>query len=150
MVTLQSIQDFLNQKNIALAGISREKRKFGNAIFKELHEKGYNIYPVHPNLDEYMGVKCYHNLESLPKEVTALIINTKNESTVRLLEEADKKGIHHVWLGQGSASKETIEASTKYNGNIISGQCILMHAAPVHGIHGFHRWLKKNFGKFPN
>ena len=36
MNDLKAIKEFLDQKNIAVAGVSRTKHKFGNAIFKEL------------------------------------------------------------------------------------------------------------------
>ncbi|MEZ5195637.1 MAG: hypothetical protein R2764_04350 [Bacteroidales bacterium] len=39
MTTLQSINAFTAQKNIAVAGVSRKKQKFGNAIYKELKKK---------------------------------------------------------------------------------------------------------------
>ena len=58
MATLEAINNFTSQKNIAVAGVSRKKQKFGNAIYKELTKRGYNVYPVNPNLDEYKGKTC--------------------------------------------------------------------------------------------
>jgi len=150
MITMTSIQDFLKQTHIALAGVSRKKGKFGNTIFSVLSGKGYTIYPVNPYLDEFEGRKCYHDIASLPDEVTGIIINTKEDVTKELVAEAGKKGINHIWLQQGAISKEAMNDSWIYQGNTITGHCILMFAAPVQGIHGFHRWLKKSFGKFPN
>ena len=150
MNNLKVIKEFLNQKNIAVAGVSRTKHKFGNTIFKELEKKGYNLYPVNPNLEEFEGKKCFKNIESLPPEVTGIVINTKPEVTGTLIKEAESKGIQNIWLQQGSSDK-TVKASIENSkSNIISGQCILMFNEPVKGVHGFHRWLKKSFGKFPN
>ena len=150
MVKLQSIQEFFNQKHLAIAGVSRKKGKFGNTIYSELSKRGYSLYPLHPVLDEYEGLKCYKNISSLPDEVTGLVISTKDDQTRKLVMEAGEKGIGHIWLQQGSASKETLKEAWMQKENIIAGHCILMFAEPVHGIHGFHRWLKKNFGKYPN
>lgn len=150
MTSLNSINEFTSQKNIAVAGISRKKQKFGNAIYKELLKKGYQVYPVNPNLDEYDGKKCYKDINSLPDEVTGLIINTKPDITKNLIGEAEAKGIKHIWLQQGSADKETIKTVASSNSNIITKECIMMFGDSVKGIHGFHRWLKKSFGKFPN
>jgi predicted CoA-binding protein len=138
------------QKNIAVAGVSRKKQKFGNAIFKELVKKGYVVFPVNPNMDEFEGEKCYRSIESLPVEVTGIVINTKPAITAALVKEAEAKGIKNIWLQQGSADKKTIAETSKSRSNIISGHCIFMFTDPVKGIHGFHRWLKKSFGKFPN
>ena len=149
MGEMESIRAFLNQKNIAVAGVSRKKSKFGNAIFKELSNKGYNLYPINPHMQEFEGKKCYHDVHSLPDEVTGIVINTKDEISRKLIADAGEKGIKHIWLQQGSLSKESLRESWILNDAIISGHCILMFADP-HGIHGFHRWLKQSFGKFPN
>lgn len=149
MATLESINEFLAQEHIAVAGVSRKKQKFGNAIYKELNKKGYHVYPINPKLDEYDKKKCYHNIHDLPAEVTAIIINTKNDTTVKLLEESKEQGLKHIWLQQGCADKKTLSSIEKEESNIISEKCIMMFANPVKGIHGFHRWLTKAFGSYP-
>ncbi len=108
MATIEAINNFTSQKNIAVAGVSRKKQKFGNAIYKELIKRGYNVYPVNPNLNEYEGKICYKDINSLPDEVTGIVINTKPETTKKLIKEAEAKGIKNIWLQQGSADKETI------------------------------------------
>lgn len=149
MSTLQAINDFMAQKNIAIAGVSRKKQKFGNAIYKELDKKGYTLYPMNPNMEEYDGKKCYPDITSLPDDITAIVLNTKPEVTKKLLEEAHHKGIHHIWLQQGSADKQTIELAEKSESNIITKQCVIMFADPAKGIHGFHKWISKTFGLLP-
>lgn len=150
MTNLKAINEFMGQKNIAVAGVSRTKHKFGNTIFHELRKKGINVYPVNPNLEEFEGMKCYKSIESLPAEVTGIVINTKPAVTAELIKEVEAKGIKNIWLQQGSADKKTIAENKNSPSNLISGQCILMFNEPVKGMHGFHRWLKKTFGKFPN
>jgi uncharacterized protein len=148
MTTLNVINEFMSQKNIAVAGVSRSKSKFGNAIYNELSKKGYHVYPVNPNMKEFEGNKCYDKISELPQDVTGLVISTKPEVTKTLLREAESKGIKWIWLQQGSADKETISSFENHPG-VISKQCILMFAEPVKGIHGFHKWVKKTFHKLP-
>lgn len=149
MSKLQAIEKFTAQKNIAVAGVSRKKQKFGNTIYKEMVKKGYNVYPINPSLDEYEETKCFNDIASLPDEVTGIIINTKPETTKSLIEDAINKGIKNIWLQQGSADMETISKLPENGTNIITKECIMMFAGDVKGIHGFHRWLKKSFGAFP-
>lgn len=150
MNKLKIIREFLDQKNIAVAGVSRTKHKFGNTIFRELEKKGYNLFPVNPNMDEFEGKKCFKNIASLPAEVTGIVINTKPAVTGSLIKEAEAKGIQNIWLQQGSADKIVTAGLENSRLNIVSGKCILMFSEPVKGVHGFHRWLMKSFGKFPN
>ena len=49
MTTRASIDDFLKQRTIAVVGASRDKRKFGNTLFRELRSKGYAAIPVNPH-----------------------------------------------------------------------------------------------------
>ncbi len=52
MVKLQQIQDFIASQPIAMAGVSRNPKKFGFAAFRELKEKGMDIIPVNPHATE--------------------------------------------------------------------------------------------------
>ncbi|MBM3434673.1 MAG: CoA-binding protein [Bacteroidetes bacterium] len=149
MTTLETINEFMQQKHIAVAGVSRKKQKFGNVIYTELIKKGHSVYPVNPNIEEFEGQKCYRSIASLPEEVTGIVINTKPEITATLVHEAELKGIKWIWLQQGSADKATLREVQSGSPGIIGGQCVLMFADPVKGVHGFHRWLKKTFHQLP-
>ena len=62
----QTIQDFIDGKRIALVGMSRSGKKFGNMASKELKERGYQVYPVHPEAEQIDGERCYASLASKP------------------------------------------------------------------------------------
>jgi hypothetical protein len=149
MASHKSIHEFLAQKRIAVAGVSRKKSKFGNALYNELKKRGYDVYAVNPNLEEYDNKKCYDSISSLPDDVTALVINTKTDISKELLAQAKEKGIKYIWLQQGSANKELLASLPNGDTNVICKQCLLMFVNPT-GIHGFHGWLKKTIGNYPN
>src|SRR4029450_6879475 len=46
------VQDFLAQKRIAVAGVSRGTREHqtGNLIYRRLKETGHDVFPVNPNM----------------------------------------------------------------------------------------------------
>ena len=48
MIVLTGIQEFINKKQLAIAGVSRNKVKFGNAVYNELKNKmlQYRTYNV--------------------------------------------------------------------------------------------------------
>jgi len=146
---LDQIKAFLSQKHIAIVGISRKNQKFGNAIFKELSKKGYALYPVHPELGEYEGVKCYKTIAALPDEATALAICTQPAQSAQLVKEAMDKNIRHIWLQQGAQSDEAVSFAIENKINLIQRECILMFAEPLVFIHKFHRSINKLFGAYP-
>jgi len=62
-----NVDDFLAQKTMAVVGVSRGGKKFGNAILKDLKQKGYRVFPVNPHAASIDGERCYPDLmESLP------------------------------------------------------------------------------------
>ncbi len=74
MTTRASIDDFLKQRTIAVVGASRNKRKFGNTLFRELKAKGYAAIPVNPHSDTIEGERCYPSLKALPVKVDGVAI----------------------------------------------------------------------------
>lgn len=128
------IDQFINDKNIALIGVSKDPRKFGNALFKELTKRGYIVYPVHPEMKEVEGSKCYPTLDDLPDKVTNLRI---------------KRVWMHRGMGSGSASIKAIEECKTKGIEVVYDFCPMMFVSPT-GFHGFHFWMRKTFGKIPS
>jgi len=143
------VDDFLGQKKIAVVGVSRKSTKFGNAVYKEMKKKGYTVYAVNPNMEEYMGEPCYRDLKSLPEKVDGVVIVVHPSKAIHAVTDAKEAGITHIWLQQGSYSDEAYRFCKDNNINVIAKECILMFVAPVDSIHKFHRWLWMVFGKLP-
>jgi uncharacterized protein len=147
--TKQQIAEFLAVKTIAVAGVSRNEKKFGATAYKELKERGYRILPVNPNTPELYGETCYPSVGALPAEVTSLLIVTPKTQTLGVLKEAVGKGIRNIWIQQMSENAETIEYVKTLERKPVIKQCILMHAEPVKGFHKFHRTIYNFFGVLP-
>jgi uncharacterized protein len=148
MKTLSQINEFLDAQPIAVAGVSRNPKKFGYTAFKELKEKGMKVIPVNPSAEEILGEKSYPSVKSLPSEVKGLIILTRKDQTASLVKEAKEKGIKQIWIQQMADSKEALAELAESDINYITGECILMHYK-ANGIHKFHRAINRFFGKFP-
>lgn len=146
--SLKTIDAFLAPKKFALVGLSRNPKQFSRAVFKELRAKGYEILPVNPNVDDLEGVKCYHTISQLPKDVQQVLLMTPKAGTAGVVDEAVQHGIRNIWIQQGAETKEAIDLARQNNANLIYGACIMMHANPS-GVHKFHRILSKLFGAFP-
>jgi predicted CoA-binding protein len=76
MVTKKQIEEFIAAEPIAMAGVSRNPRKFGFTAFRELKEKGMNIIPVNPYAKEIHGAQVFNDLKSLPPGVKGLLVMT--------------------------------------------------------------------------
>lgn len=146
----RDIESFLSSKKIAIAGVSRDSKKFGHTVFKELSLKGFDVYPINPNASSLGGTPCFQSISALPSDVRNLLILTPKAQTTGLVKEAVSTGMSGIWIQQMSETSEAIQIAEENKINLISKQCILMWAEPVKSIHRFHRNLKKLFGMLPN
>jgi uncharacterized protein len=148
MTTMALIDQFLSCPHLALAGVSRSGKKFGNIVLKELTARGYRVAVVHPVAEKIADSACCPSLADLPEGVDGLLIAVPREQAVLLVREAAAAGIRHVWLARGAESPEAIEYCQRRGINVIHNECILMFAQPT-GVHRFHRWLWGLLGKLP-
>lgn len=149
MVTLNEIHEFLAPQKLAIAGASRNEKKFGGAILKELISKGFDVYPINPNAEEIQGKECFSSVDKVPADVKHLYIVTKKEETAAIVEQAVKAGVQRIWIQNGSQTPEAIKIAQDNGIPVISKKCLFMFIDPVGGIHGFHKFLSKTFGTYP-
>lgn len=145
---MKDVARFLSLEKYAVAGVSRDPKKFGHVMFKDLRKKGMDLVPVNPKAETIDGVKCFKSVGELPSDIKGLIFMTPKEETLSVAREAIAHGIKDLWIQQGAESKSVIEALENENVNLIHNQCIMMFWKPS-GIHSFHRFLKKIFGGVP-
>jgi predicted CoA-binding protein len=149
MTTKAAVDDFLSQRTLAVVGVSRDGKKFGNTIYKELRLKGYTVFPVNPNSESIMGERCYPSLSALPATVGGAVIVVPPVQTEQVVRDAAAAGIRHVWMQRGAESELAIRFCEKNDINAVHGECILMFAEPAAFYHRIHRWFWKLLGKLP-
>jgi len=149
MTKKESINQFLAPKKLAVAGASRNTKKFGYAVFNELRQKGFDVCPVNPNADLIDGVTSYKSVMELPAGYEKLFIVTPKNETDVIIKQAAEKGIKHIWIQQMSNSPESSKIAKEHGIELIEKECIFMFAEPVNSVHKFHRFLWKVFGQLP-
>lgn len=145
---MKDVARFLSLEKYAVAGVSRDPKKFGNQMFKDLRKKGMDVVPVNPKSETIDGVKCYSSVSELPSDIRGVIFMTPKEETLSVARETIAHGIQDLWIQQGAETKSMIAELEKENVNLINNECIMMFWKP-NGVHSFHRFLKKIFGGLP-
>jgi len=143
------VDDFLAQEKIAVVGVSRQKNKFGNMIFRELKQRNRKVFAVNPSTDTVEDGPCYRDLKSLPEPVDGAILVIRPQQSEQVVKDAVEAGIKRIWLQNGAHSAEAVSFCQKNNITVVANECILMFLEPVAFIHRLHRGLNKLFGKFP-
>ncbi len=87
------LDSFFNPKSAAVIGASRESRKFGHIIFKNLIKSGIKVYPINPNTEEILGVKCYSSVLDINENIDLAVIVVPSMLVVNAVKECVEKEI---------------------------------------------------------
>ncbi len=127
----EAARDFLAQRRIAVAGVSRDPRGHGgNTIYARLKARGYEVYAVNPNADTVEGDPCYRSLDAIPGGVDAVVIATAAAATGAVVDDCIRLGIRRAWMhlggASGSVAPDAVERGRAAGMSVIAGACPLM------------------------
>jgi predicted CoA-binding protein len=129
----QAVAEFLEQKRIAVTGVSRSGSDHGaNVVYKRLKERGYEVFPINPHTEQVEGDRAYADLTSVAGGVDAVVIGTSPEHAEETVRECADLGIGRVWMhrgpGRGSVSEEAARYGREHGMTVIDGGCPCMFA----------------------
>lgn len=143
----QAVQEFLKCRRIAVVGVSRSGKKFGNEIYKELKGRGYEVYAVHPEMDQINGDPCYKDVLSLQGKVEGVVVCVPPQKGEAVVRQVGQAGIRHLWLQMGADSPQLVSLARQLGMSVVAGKCILLYEEPVRSFHSFHRFFARLFGR---
>ena len=153
----KKVVDFLAQKCIAVAGVSRDKSHHpsGHLIYHRLKATGHTVYAVNPHMQTFEGDRCYSNLQAIPHRVDGVVIITRPEVTERIVRDCHAAGIRRVWMHQSlakstSVSREAVEFCHRHGIAVIAGACPMMFGTGVDLGHTCLRLYLKLSGGLPS
>src|SRR5688572_28040293 len=128
------VHDFLAQKRIAVAGVSRDNSHHpaANLIYRRLKTTGHDVFPVNPHMQTFESDRCYPDLTSIPSGVDGVVIITRPQTTEQIVRECDAAGVRRVWMHQSmgkkasSVSPAAIEYCCQHDISLIAGACPMM------------------------
>jgi len=116
------MKELFNPRNVAVIGASGKEGKIGNQVFRYLLESKAKVYPVNPNEDRILGIKCFRNLAEVEGDIDLAVICTPSKVCVENVRECGEKGVKYaipVAGGFGETGKEgrALEEEMKKNAN---------------------------------
>ncbi|MEZ0345139.1 MAG: acetate--CoA ligase family protein [Infirmifilum sp.] len=119
------LDTLLRPTSVAVIGASRSPEKIGYQVVRNLLEAGFpreKIYPVNPNADEILGLKCYRSISEIPFVVDLAVIVVPAPVVPAVLEEAGQKGVKAVAvitsgfkeIGNVELERKLVEIARKY------------------------------------
>jgi predicted CoA-binding protein len=156
-MTLEAnVQDFLAQKRIAVAGVSRDngRHPVGNLIYHRLKNTGHDVFPVNPHMQTFEGDPCYPDVRSIPGGVDGVVVITRPETTEQIVRECREAGVRRVWMHESllkgsSVSSKAVEYCQDHDISVIAGACPMMYGPHVDIGHTCMRWMLRVTDRLP-
>jgi len=151
----EATRDFLAQKRIAVAGVSRDGKNAANLIYRKLRSQGYMVFAVNPNATILEGDPAYPDLKAIPEKPDAVVIVTRPEVTESIVRQCAELGIGRVWMHNGmhslgsSVSQEAVQFCREKGITAIPGGCPMMYCAHADLGHQLMRWMQGLTGGLP-
>lgn len=129
------VQDFLDQKKIAVVGVSDKRETGCNLAYRTFKKNGYAVSAVNPRLETFEGDPCYPNLGSIPEKPEAVFILTNPKVTDEIVEQCVDLGIQRVWMhclmgtkpglaaNMTSVSQDAVRMCQENGITVIPGSC---------------------------
>ncbi|MEM4748585.1 MAG: CoA-binding protein [Thermosphaera sp.] len=130
------IEKFFNPESVAIVGASDKPGKVGKVILENFVKKFKGeIYPVNPNYESIMGLKCYKKVSELPKAPDLAVIVIPADGVPEVLEDLGEKGTKAVIIISGGfretntprgemLENKVKEIASKYGIRIVGPNCI--------------------------
>ena len=143
------VDEFLAQKRIAVAGVSRDNRHHptGNLIYRRLKKTGHEVFPVNPHMPTFEGERCYPDLQSIPGGVDGVVIVTRPAITEQIVRDCTDARVRRVWMHQSvgkrasSVSAAAVEYCRQHGITVIPGACPMMYGEGADLGHTCMRWM---------
>ena len=126
-MTDAAVRDFLASSLFAVVGASNDREKYGNKVLRSYVQAGRKVVPVHPKEATVEGLPAFRSLSDVPERPEAVSVITPPAVTEKVVEEAGRLGIRHVWMQPGAESETAVRRARELGMNVIAGgPCVLV------------------------
>lgn len=97
--SIRKLDAFFNPRSVAVVGATKKIDKAGHVIFKNFVQNKIrgvfngDIFPVNPNEESILGMKCYPSVTKIPGELELVVIVVPAKVVPTIMEEAATKKV---------------------------------------------------------
>ncbi len=111
-------------KTIAVVGASPKPWRDSGAIAEFLVKKGYKVFPVNPQYQEVLGMKCYPDLKSIPEPIDIVDIFRNPDDVMPVIDEAISVGAKSVWMQLNVVNDQAAQKAEMAGLGVVMDLCI--------------------------
>ena len=120
------LQDILSSvKTIAMVGASPDKTKFSYGVLRVLHEQGFNMMPINPQvgLTEIRGIKVYSTLDEIEDPIDMVQVFRNSTALYGISENAIKIKAKVLWAQIGVFDEEAAKLAEDAGLKVVMNRC---------------------------
>lgn len=120
------IAEFPKYRRWAVVGVSEDRGKYGNKIYRDLRDAGYEVYAVNPKLDTVEGDTCYKALKDLPHTPDVVDLVVPPVAARQVVLDCLEADIRRIWFQPGSESDEAVLLAQNGGMEVVHDACIMI------------------------
>ncbi len=109
----------------AVVGCSPDPGRASHRVARFLQSHGYRVIPVHPDVEELLGERCWPSLADIPAEEGVEVVDVfrRSELAGRHVDEAIEIGAKAVWLQLGVIDEEAAARARDAGLEVVMDRC---------------------------
>ena len=119
-----AVEDIIKKyRDIAVVGISDKPDRYSYQVAKFLMDRGYNIIPVNPMLETWMGKRVYSDVHSIDVNVDVVDIFRKPEFIEDIVKDSRGKA-KVIWMQEGIVNESAAKLATDMGMEVVMDKCM--------------------------
>lgn len=118
---------FFNAKTFAVVGASRDDKKVGHAVFKNLLQSNKQVFPINPRAKEILGHRAYEDIFEIPYQIDCIVIAIPAKFVPLILRQAQKRKVRSAVIlsagfseiGESGLEQRVVQIANEANIKII-------------------------------
>lgn len=90
---MSDIDIFFEAKTFAVVGASRDNKKVGYTVFKNLLQSNKKVFPVNPKAKEILGHHSYEDILEIPYQIDCVVIAVPAKLVPLVLRQSQKRKV---------------------------------------------------------
>ena len=99
----------LNQKNIAVVGVTTDPQKYGYKIYQCLKQHSLNVYGVSIKYQQIDQDPLFSSLEAIPKPIDLVVFVIAARHGYNYVDECKRLNISTIWLQPGTYDQDLLD-----------------------------------------
>lgn len=108
---------------IAVIGCSPDPSRDSYRIARLLIDRGHTVFPVNPNAEECLGLRCYRSLREVPPPVDMVDVFRRADQAGAVVDEAVAAGARIVWMQLGVIDEAAAERARRAGLTVVMDRC---------------------------